>query len=156
MTVQEVINQIREQLHDITQDYSDELLIKYINTAIKSASDILVSVNSTLCLKEELFVTGEPRPANFRKFAGIYPIRFTNGNIEITNGTDNYIARYFYGLPNIESVDDVLPFDDETVLLYIEQYASLLAFNRNEYKITQDNAILSNLRDGFLNNVGVE
>ena len=156
MKTQEMIDQIRAQIHDITEDYSDDILIKYINTAIKSASDILVNVNNTLCLDEVTLKNGDDRPLNFRKFAGIYPVRFTGNKVEITDGTNEHTVRYFYGQPNVQKVDDELPFTDETVLIYIEQYASILAFNRNEYAVTQDNAILQNLRDSFLQNVGVE
>ena len=156
MIVQEMINQIRDQLHDITEEYTDEVLIKYINTAIKSASDVLINVNSSLCLIEKELADGDDRPFNFRKFAGVYPIRFTNGKVEIVGATSPYKARYFVGKDNIKAVGDELPFTDETVLQYIEQYASILAFNRNEYNVNQDSSILDNLKTGFIENVGVE
>ena len=43
MMAKEMITQIREQIHDISNEYSDEILLKYINTGIKSASNLLIS-----------------------------------------------------------------------------------------------------------------
>ena len=43
MTAKEMITQIREQIHDVSNEYSDEILLKYINTGIKSASNLLIS-----------------------------------------------------------------------------------------------------------------
>lgn len=155
MLVQEIIDQVREQLHDITKEHGDKVLIKYINTAIKSASLNLAKVNSSMVLEEMEVVTGTVRPANFMRFAGIYPIKITGGKFIVYGTADPQIVRYYAYKPNVKAVSDEVPFDDEAVLLYIEQYTSILAMNRNEFDISNDVQILQNFREELLANAKV-
>ena len=157
MLVKEMITQIRDQLHDITEEYSDDVLIKYINTGIKSASYILAQHNSSQLLKEITVNDGDDRPSDLLHFAGVYPLEIQDNKIRLYDEYNTPLTlRYFASKENVSKPEDELPFSDEGVLIYIEQYASILAGNRNEFNEQQDTGLAQALRDELLANTQIE
>ena len=129
----DMIIQIREQIHDISNEYSDEILLKYINTGIKSASNLLIAAKHCSMMDKIVVEEGMEVPKNF-----------------VDKDYSVIEAIYYCSKEIVKNVDESIPFSDDSVLLYIEQYASILALNRNEFDVSTDNQILKELESTFL------
>lgn len=150
MTAKEMITQIREQIHDISNEYSDEILLKYINTGIKSASNLLISAKHHSMIDKVVVEEGNNVPKNFVKFAGFFPIFIIANKFFFFDAEYSVMEAICYCSKEIvQDADEKIPFDDDSVLLYIEQYASILALNRNEFDVSTDTQILKSLEDTF-------
>lgn len=154
MLVSEMIAQIKDQVHDISNEFSDDLLIKFINTAIKSASYLLANVNHNSVMAQITVTSGSPIPADFIKFAGQYPVTLIQGVFDIYDTRINSLdVTYYEAKPSVALVTDTIPFTDELTLLYIEQYASILALNRDEANVGADEQIITALKNEYISTV---
>ena len=150
MTAKEMITQIKEQVHDISNEYSDEILLKYINTGIKSASNLLISAKHHSMIDKVVVEEGNNVPKNFVRFAGFFPIYIIANKFFFFDAEYSVMeAIYYCSKEIVQDADEKIPFDDDSVLLYIEQYASILALNRNEFDVSTDTQILKSLEDTF-------
>ena len=52
ITVSEAVKRIREAVHDISEEYSDEKCVEFLNTAIQQVSSLLVSSSWSMLLRE--------------------------------------------------------------------------------------------------------
>ena len=151
MLAKDMIIQIREQIHDISNEYSDEILLKYINTGIKSASNLLIAAKHCSMMDKIVVEEGMEVPKNFVKFAGFFFFFFIANKFFFFDAEYSVMeAIYYCSKEIVQDADEKIPFDDDSVLLYIEQYASILALNRNEFDVSTDNQILKELESTFL------
>ena len=147
----DMIIQIREQIHDISNEYSDEILLKYINTGIKSASNLLIAAKHCSMMEKIVVEEGMEVPKNFVKFAGFFPVSVVANRFYFFDKDYSVIeAIYYCSKEIVKNADESIPFSDDSVLLYIEQYAIILALNRNEFDVSTDNQILKELESTFL------
>ena len=148
MTVEEAVKRIRTAGHDISDEYSDEDCVVFLNTAIQQVSSLLVSASWPLLLRETIVRDGDTLPDNYMKMAGTYPLRMTNGRVEITDDYETIRFRYFT-TPTAVEIEDDMPFDHDGVNEVIVKSAVILALNENEYDVSQDTAIVTALQQAI-------
>ena len=148
ITVSEAVKRIREAGHDISEEYSDEKCVEFLNTAIQQVSSLLVSASWPLLLRETIVRDGDTLPDNYMKMAGTYPLRMTNGRVEITDDYETVRFRYFT-TPTAVEIEDDMPFDHDGVNEVIVKSAVILALNENEYDVSQDTAIVTALQQAI-------
>lgn len=147
MTVQEAINQFRLILHDISDEYDDYHVIMRLNSASQLTCALLVQIHSPLVMEEATFADGDALPANFLRTAGTYPVKRTGQTVEFLDGSEEMKIRYFVTKDKVSAATDEMPFAHDTVNDFIVRTACKLALNRNEFDISQDQGILSELQN---------
>ena len=93
--------------------------------------------------------TGDSLPKNFIRTAGTYPIRITNGKVDIVDGTESVSVRYFATPTLVSTTKDKMPYEHDGINEVIVRGAILLALNENEYDISQDSALYNNLQQAI-------
>ena len=131
ITVSEAVKRIREAGHDISEEYSDEKCVEFLNTAIQQVSSLLVSSSWPM------------------KPAGNYPIRMTNGRVEIVDDAYNVVRFRYFTTPANVTIEDDMPFEHDGVNDVILRSAVILALNENEYDVSQDTAIMTALQQAI-------
>jgi hypothetical protein len=148
MKVQTAIDQFRLILHDLygNYEYDNYHCLMRLNSAAQLTSNLLVQIASPLVIQEEEFADGDNLPGNFLKTCGTYPIRRTGGKVNFLDDVDKMLIRYYVTVPKIEDVDGDMPFEHDTINDFVIRTACKLALNRNEFDISQDQSILSELQ----------
>lgn len=149
MKVSTAIARIKQSTHDISDEYSSEECISFLNTAIQQTASLLISARWPSLAKEVSIHEGDSIPKNYMGPCGTYPIRMTDGQAHIVDGSDYVRFRYFATPDLVEDENDDLPFDHDAINDVVVKAAVILALNENEYDITQDNAILSALQQAI-------
>lgn len=149
ITVSEAVKRIREAGHDISEEYSDEKCVEFLNTAIQQVSSLLVSSSWPMLLREAKVRNGDTLPDNFMKPAGNYPIRMTNGRVEIVDDAYNVVRFRYFTTPANVTIEDDMPFEHDGVNDVILRSAVILALNENEYDVSQDTAIVTALQQAI-------
>lgn len=147
MLVKEAINFIRQEVNDETNEYPDSQLIRYINAAIQQASMILIGKNSYIMTKTTVLQNGDILPDEFIRFAGNYPLKIDGGIVELLDDVQDLKVKYFAVKKAIQSTDEEIPFKHEVILQFIIEAAAIMAFNHNEFEVSQDNNILAALQN---------
>ena len=150
MTVTDAIKRIREAGHDISAEYTDGRCLEFLNTAIQQVASLLIAASWPTLVKEITVHDGDSLPENYMKAAGRYPLRMTDGKVQIVD--DMYDAvrfRYFATPANLKNTDDVLPFNHDGINDVIVKSAVILALNENEYDVSQDTAIMTALQQAI-------
>ena len=146
MKVADAIKRMKAAGHDISDEYSNERCIEFLNNAIQQAGALLINAKWPSLIKEMIVRDGDSLPDNFMKAAGTYPLRMTEGTVKILGSDYNSIRfRYFATPANVEKETDTLPFNHNGINEVIVQSAVLLALNENEYDITQDQNLVTSL-----------
>lgn len=149
MKVSTAITRIKSATHDISDEYSNEECISFLNTAIQQTSSLLIAARWPTLAREMDIHEDETLPPNYMGPCGTYPIRMTDGKAHILDGSEFIRFRYF-ATPNlVETEDEDLPFEHDAINDVIVKGAIILALNENEYDITQDNAILNALQQAI-------
>lgn len=148
MKVKDAIARLKSATHDISDEYSTEACLEFINTAIQQVASLLIAAKWPVLAKETIIRDGDKLPHNYMGACGTYPIRMTSNVATITDGSGSVRFRYF-ATPDLVGEDDDFPFDHEAINAVILRSAILLALNENEYDVTQDSNIISTLEQAI-------
>lgn len=149
MLVTTAIKRIQENTHDISAEYTTERCIEFLNTAVQQVSSLLISARYPALVKEVLIHNGATLPQNYMLAAGTYPIRMTNGIAEIVDDSEYVRFRYFATPELITELTRELPYNHDAINEVVVRLAVLLALNENEYDISQDSGLLSQLQQAI-------
>lgn len=148
MKVKTAIARLKSATHDISDEYSTDACLEFINTAIQQVASLLIAARYPVLTREIFIKDGDKLPHNYMGACGTYPIRMTANEAKITDGSDSVRFRYF-ATPDLVGEDDDIPFDHEAINAVILRTAILLALNENEYDITQDSNIVESLKQAI-------
>lgn len=149
MLVSKAIERVRKSTHDISEEYSAEEIIDFLNTSIQQVSSLLISAKFPSLVKEIMVHSGEELPSNFMVAAGTYPLKMTDGVVKITDDSEYVRFRYFATPTLIETTTGELPYKHDAINEVIVRLATMLALNENEYDISQDSNLLSQLQQAI-------
>lgn len=147
MIVDNAITQIKQETHDISQEYTNDECLQYLNTAIQQVASLLIGANWPVLVQETTLRDGDSIPKNYMKACGTYPLSMTAGAAHITDPDVTTVRFRYFATPNL--IDDTtkeLPFTHDAINDIIVKSAVLLALNHNEYDITQDTNIVTALQ----------
>lgn len=148
MSANDAIKRIREAVHDISEEYTTEEYLDFVNSAIQQVSSLLISAKYPTLVREVTIREGDRVPDNFATTAGSFPIRITGDRAVIVDpDMDAVTVRYFATPKNLTSTDDELPFNNEAINAVIIKTAVLHALNRNEYDISQDVSLTESIKE---------
>lgn len=145
MKVKDAIARLKSATHDISDEYSTEACLEFINTAIQQVSSLLIAARWPVLAKEINIRDGDKLPHNYMGACGTYPLRMTANEAHIIDGSPYVRFRYF-ATPDLVGEDDDMPFDHEAINAIILRSAIILALNENEYDVSQDSNILSSIQ----------
>lgn len=148
MKVKTAIARLKSATHDISDEYSTDACLEFINTAIQQVASLLIAARYPVLTREIFIKDGDKLPHNYMGACGTYPIRMTNNEAKIIDGSDSVRFRYF-ATPDLVGEDDDIPFDHEAINAVILRTAILLALNENEYDISQDSNIVESLKQAI-------
>lgn len=148
MKVKDAIARLKSATHDISDEYSTDACLEFINTAIQQVASLLIAARYPVLAKEIIIKDGDTLPHNYMGACGTYPLRMTENEAVITDGSDSVRFRYF-ATPNLVTETDDMPFDHEAINTVILRTAILLALNENEYDISQDSNIVESLKQAI-------
>ena len=138
MKAEKAIARIKQETHDISDEYLTERCIQFLNTAIQQVSSLLIAAKYPVLIKEMTIRNGDSIPKNYMNLCGTYPIKMTDGK--------SITIRYFATPDLIEYETDDMPYTHDAINDIIVKTAVLLALNENEYDITQDSNIVEALK----------
>ena len=145
--VEKAVARIKQETHDISDEYSTERCIQFLNTAIQQVSSLLIAAKYPVLTKETTIRNGDSIPKNYMNLCGTYPIKMTDGQAIITDDTYQSITIRYFATPDlIEDETEDMPYTHDAINDIIVKTAVLLALNENEYDITQDNSIVEALK----------
>lgn len=147
MKVDSAVARIKQETHDISEEYSTERCIQFLNTAIQQVSSLLIAAKYPALVKETTIRNGDSIPKNYMNLCGTYPIKMTDGEAAITDDAYKSITIRYFATPDlIEYETDDMPYTHDAINDIIVKTAVLLALNENEYDITQDSNIVEALK----------
>lgn len=146
MNVQTAIKRIKSATHDISDEYSTERCLEFINTATQQIGSLLVANNYPNIVREIALHNGESIPRNYAKACGTYPICITDNRVEFLDDEEEIHVRYFSLPEQIQTTSEELPFGSDAINEVVVKTAIILALNENEYDVSQDTAILESLK----------
>lgn len=147
MNVQQAITRIKAATHDISDEYSNERCIEFLNTATQEIGGMLCAAKWPPMAQEMELHDGDRLPDNYMHTCGTYPVRITAGIARFLDDTYEVLRyRYFANPDFIEYDTDDMPFEGyPAVQEIVVKSAIILALNENEYDIAQDTAIRQEL-----------
>ena len=156
MNVSQAISRIKAATHDISDEYSNDRCIEFLNTAAQQVGAWLCAAKWPPMVKEAEMHEGASVPDNFMVACGQYPIRVTDGIVHILDpDIETLRCRYFSTPAAIENTTDDMPFDKYDPLQeVVVKSAIILALNENEYDITTDSAIKQELVQAIAGGMG--
>lgn len=146
MFVEDAVQRIKGACRDASREIPVDRCIEVLNNAIQQVSSLLIATNWGFVIKSIELHEGDALPKNFMKAAGTYPIRVTEGKVEMLDDSPSVRFRYFATPSNVAATKDKMPFEHDSVNEIIVRSAILLALNENEYSITQDSQLLTALQ----------
>lgn len=147
MKTSKAVDAIKFAGHDISDEYTREECIGFLNTAVHAVSGLLIAARSPMMVQEILIHDNESVPTHYVASAGQYPMRITGQTIRFADPEMTEMRfRYFATMPPLEDEKGDLPFAHEALNDYVLKVASMYALNRNEYDLTQDKALADELR----------
>jgi hypothetical protein len=147
MKAEKAIARIKQETHDISDEYSTERCIQFLNTAIQQVSSLLIAAKYPVLVKEMTMRNGDSIPKNYMNLCGTYPVKMTDGKAIITDDAYKSITIRYFATPDlIEYETDDMPYTHDAINDIIVKTAVLLALNENEYDITQDSNIVEALK----------
>lgn len=149
ITVEQAIRRIRAAGHDISDEYSDERCIEFLNNSLQRISALLIQARYPAMVEEVVVHDGDTLPKNYVQAAGTYPLRMTAGKAEIVDDSEFVRFRYFATPKLLENSTDEFPYDHDAINEIVVRYAIMLALNENEYDITQDTNLLTDLQNAI-------
>lgn len=149
MTIETAMQRIKSAGHDISDEYSNERCLEFLNNAMQQTASLLIAARFPSLCKEVLVREGDVVPANYMVAAGNYPIKMTNGKVEILDDYEAVRFRYFATPENLTDESKELPFTHDAINEVIVRGAILIALNENEYELTQDKVLLDTLQQAI-------
>lgn len=147
MNVTTAISRIKAAGHDISDEYSSERCLEFLNKAVQQVSALLIGNRYPALVKEMLVHSGDRLPKNYCRAAGTYPLRMTDGKAEIIDdGLQSVRFRYFATPDALTESSKELPYEHDGINEVIVATAVLLALNENEYDISQDAKLMEALQ----------
>ncbi|TCL39952.1 hypothetical protein EV210_101150 [Anaerospora hongkongensis] len=145
----EIIKRIRALISDkdgIEFETSD--LVGFLNNAIDWLSLQLIQNGDKEMMKEIIITDGMNIPNDFIKACGLYPIKRNGNTFRILDDSEAFEFQYFANRSHItvNEVDVYLPTYSVFKPIYdgvLIQKTAIIALNRDEYDITQDEALLA-------------
>lgn len=155
MKVETAISRIKAAGHDISEEYSSERCIEFLNTAIQQTGSLLISAQYPPLVKEVLIRDGDTLPTNYMKAAGTYPLKMTDGQAVLIDEDDEYVKFRYWATPDLIDEDtEELPYTNDAVNEVIVRLATILALNENEYDITADSTLVNALQTAIASAMG--
>jgi len=155
MNVEQAISRIKAATHDISDEYSNERCIEFLNTSAQQIGGLLCAAKWPPMAQEMELHDGDRLPDNYMHSCGTYPIRITNGIVSFLDGSEVMRYRYFSNPEFIENTTDAMPFDGFPAIQdVVVKTAVILALNENEYDVSQDNAIRQELMQAIAGGMG--
>lgn len=149
MLVSTAIKRIKDAGHDISDEYTNERCIEFLNTALQQTSSLLIAAQYPALVQEMDVRDGDTLPKNYMQCCGTYPLRMTAGKAKILSDDEYVRFRYWATPAMLTTEDEELPYPHDGINEVIVRAAVILALNENEYDVTQDNAILSALQQAI-------
>lgn len=147
MKIEKAIAALKDATHDISDEYTTDECLGFLNTSIQQVSHLLIAGNSPQMVLEIKIHDLEDLPSDYVKSAGTYPIRITGQRIKFLDEAMDYIRfRYFATKPQLEGITGDMPFIHEHLNDVAVKGAVLLALNQNEYDIQQDKALVDEIK----------
>lgn len=150
MKISTAIARIKAAGHDISDEYSNERCLEFINTALQQTSSLLITAKYPSLVLETTLHNGDTVPQNYMSAAGFYPLKMTNNRVEIIDDdTEEVRFRYWATPAALTDTDTDLPYPHDAINEVIVKAAIIIALNENEYDVTADNSILSALQEAI-------
>ena len=155
MKASDAVSRLRQETHDISEEYSTDECIQYLNTAIQQVASLLISAKWPILVKETQISDGDSIPHNYLNACGTYPLKMTDGKAYITDDTFQSVNFRYFATPDLlEAESDDMPFEHDAINDIIIKSAVLLALNHNEYDISQDTNIVNALQQAISAGMG--
>lgn len=148
--IADIMRRIRSQISDSDEDeYDNQTLVGYLNDAIDWFSLQLIQAKDPEMIKEISLADGDDIPTGYYSTCGMFPIEITGTKVHIIDGSSTVSLRYFVTKPHVMYIAETKayvplysPFKSiyDTILI---QKAAILAMNKNEYDVTQDEKLLA-------------
>lgn len=155
MLLDTAITRIKNESNDISEEYSREQCIDFLNTAIQQIASLLIASLYAPLAEETLVHNGDSVPKNYMKAAGTYPIKITKGKIEILDDVETVKVRYFKTPDLLTDESTELPFDNDAINEVVVKGAILFALNEKEYDLQQDTALWQALQQAVASGMSV-
>ena len=149
MKTETAIAKIKMAGHDISDEYSTDECIGFLNTAIQETANLLIAGKSPQLIKQITIHNLESLPAGYVASAGSYPIRITGQTVTFLDDDTEIRFRYFAAPDQITDATGELPFVHEAINDIVVRAAVLLALNENEYDISQDKALVDEMKQAI-------
>ena len=146
MLVSTAIKRIKDAGHDISDEYTNERCIEFLNTALQQTSSLLIAAQYPALVQEMDVRDGDTLPKNYMQCCGTYPLRMTAGKAKILSDDEYVRFRYWATPAMLTAEDEELPYKHDAINEVIVRAAVVLALNENEYDVSADNAIVSALQ----------
>ena len=136
MQVEKAIAKIKAAGHDISDEYSTDDCIGFLNTAVQEICHQLATGKSPQMVKEVTLHDSESLPPDYIISCGNYPIKVTGQAVTFTDpDIDTLRFRYFATKPQIMDATGDMPFVHEVLNDITVRLATLFALNQNEYDV---------------------
>lgn len=156
MKIATAIARIKAAGHDISDEYTSERCLEFINTALQQTSSLLITAKYPALVKEITLHNGDTVPQNYMSAAGFYPLKMTNNKVEIVEDDLEDVRFRYWATPEaITEADTDLPYPHDAINEVIVRSAIILALNENEYDVSADNSILSALQEAIASAMSV-
>lgn len=152
MQVLEAINRMKASMHDVSNEYDDAACIFALNTAVHELAALLIAAHYPDLIEEKDFMDGDMVPEGFFRTCGSYPIRVTGGTIHLA-GMEKLHVRY-YKMPADMARTSTLPFRLSILNSLAIKIAIKILLNDNEFDISQDSSIQSEIAQALQAGVG--
>lgn len=148
-SISNLIRRLRILINDQNDlEYTDKELLGYINDAVGYLSTYLISTKDPEMVKEISITQDIDVPDDYCSFSGSYPVYISDNKFKLYDPSATVTARYFATKKTDSVVADNLPFKDIYAPVII-RVASVYALNRNEFNVTQDVTIISQMLDSI-------
>lgn len=155
MQVEKAIAKLKSAGHDISDEYSAEDCIGFLNTAVQEICHQLIAGKSPQMVQEITLHDSESLPPDYIISCGNYPIKVTGQAVTFTDpDIDALRFRYFATKPQIVDAAGDMPFVHEVLNDITVRLATLFALNQNEYDVSQDKALLDEVRQAVAQGMG--
>lgn len=149
MLVSEAIQRIRNRTNDeFDTGYEDEVLINYINDAVKYLSHALIVRNDPILVETLVLASDSSNnvPTNFVRFAGGYPVKRKGQKFYILDSSTKVTTKYFFIPSEVTSGSDTMPFEEnDTYQTIIINISCIYALNQHEFNVDRDTALRQEL-----------
>jgi len=141
ITVSTLLTKVRMKIRDTTStEYPDSELIDCLNQAFDYLSAFLIRIKDGEMINSVEVTNGSlAKPDDFDSFVGAQMLYMEGDTIKTLSGS-TATMRYYVAKSHVSATTDTILFKVSIEPLLIELTA-IYALNRNEFDVTQDNAL---------------